>query len=98
MRLAEVWMDEFAEYYYIREPAIRTLNYGDVSERKRLRENLQCKPFKWFMETIAYDVLQKFPPPPKNIVWGEVCRMRILGLKLKKNNFFSVKMFNILFV
>ena len=46
--------------------------YGDVSDRKKLREKLQCKSFKWFMETIAYDVLQKFPPPPKNIVWGEV--------------------------
>ncbi|CAF0804611.1 unnamed protein product [Adineta ricciae] len=71
MRLAEVWMDEYAEYYYIREPAIRSLNYGDVSERKKLREKLQCKPFKWFMENVAYDVLQKFPPPPKNVVWGE---------------------------
>ncbi len=73
MRLAEVWMDEYAEYYYIREPGIRTLNFGDISERKALREKLQCKPFKWFMENIAYDVLQKFPPPPKNVVWGEVC-------------------------
>jgi hypothetical protein len=32
------------------------------------------------MENIAYDVLQKFPPPPKNIVWGEVCGMRFVGL------------------
>ncbi|CAF0754632.1 unnamed protein product [Rotaria sordida] len=71
MRLAEVWMDEFTEYYYIREPAIRKLDIGDISERKQLRNKLQCKPFKWFMENIAYDVLQKFPPPPKNIVWGE---------------------------
>jgi len=73
MRLAEVWMDEYAEYYYIREPAIRSLNFGDISVQKKLREKLQCKPFKWFMENIAYDVLQKFPPPPKNVVWGEVC-------------------------
>jgi hypothetical protein len=43
MRLAEVWMDEFAEYYYIREPAIRSLDYGDVSAQKKLREKLQCK-------------------------------------------------------
>ena len=24
------------------------------------------------MENIAYDVLQKFPPPSPNVVWGEV--------------------------
>ncbi len=72
LRLAHVWMDEYVEYYYRREPAIRSLKYGDISDRKKLREKLQCKPFKWFMETIAYDVLQKFPPPSKNIAWGEV--------------------------
>jgi polypeptide N-acetylgalactosaminyltransferase len=72
LRLANVWMDEYVEYYYRREPAIRTLNYGDITDRKKLREKLQCKSFKWFMENIAYDVLQKFPPPSKNVVWGEV--------------------------
>ncbi|CAF4751917.1 unnamed protein product, partial [Rotaria magnacalcarata] len=53
IRLAQVWMDEYAEYYFIREPAIRKLDYGDISERKQLREQLKCKSFKWFMETIA---------------------------------------------
>jgi hypothetical protein len=24
------------------------------------------------MENIAYDVLQKFPPPSPNVAWGEV--------------------------
>ncbi len=72
LRLAHVWMDEYVEYYYRREPAIRSLKFGDISDRKKLREKLQCKPFKWFMENIAYDVLQKFPPPSKNIAWGEV--------------------------
>ncbi|CAF0785340.1 unnamed protein product [Didymodactylos carnosus] len=71
MRLAEVWMDEFKEYYYIREPAIHNLEIGDISERKQLRKKLKCKSFKWFLDTIAYDVLQKFPAPPKNKVWGQ---------------------------
>lgn len=72
LRVAHVWMDEYVEYYYRREPAIRSLEYGDVSARKKLRERLQCKPFKWFMENVAYDVLQKFPLPSKNVGWGEV--------------------------
>jgi polypeptide N-acetylgalactosaminyltransferase len=45
---------------------------GDISEQKALREKLQCKSFKWFMENVAYDVLKKFPLPPENKVWGEV--------------------------
>lgn len=72
MRLAEVWMDDFKEFYYIREPQIKRLDFGDVTEQKKIREKLQCKPFKWYMENVAYDLIKKFPYPPKNKVWGEV--------------------------
>ena len=72
MRLAEVWMDEYKEYYSIREPQLAKLDIGDVSAQKALRNKLQCKPFKFFMETVAYDLVKKFPLPPKNKVWGEV--------------------------
>jgi polypeptide N-acetylgalactosaminyltransferase len=71
MRLAEVWMDEYKEYYYIREPQIRHLKIGDITNQIAIREKLQCKPFKWFMENVAYDLPKKFPLPPKNKVWGE---------------------------
>lgn len=71
MRLAEVWMDEYKEYYYTREPQIRHLEVGDISAQVAIREKLQCKSFKWFMENVAYDLLTKFPLPPRNKVWGE---------------------------
>jgi len=71
MRVAEVWMDEYKEYYYTREPQIAKLDFGDVSEQKAIRDKLQCKSFKWFMENVAYDLLRKFPLPPKNKVWGQ---------------------------
>lgn len=72
-RVAEVWMDEYAEYIYQRRPEYRHLSAGDVAAQKKLRSSLNCKSFKWFMTKIAWD-LPKFYPPvePPAAAWGEV--------------------------
>lgn len=72
-RVAEVWMDEFAEYIYQRRPEYQHLSAGDVTAQKELRSNLNCKSFKWFMNEVAWD-LPKFYPPvePPAAAWGEV--------------------------
>ena len=42
-RVAETWMDEFAEYIYQRRPEYRHLSTGDLSAQKELRRQLKCK-------------------------------------------------------
>nr|XP_028600378.1 polypeptide N-acetylgalactosaminyltransferase-like 6 [Podarcis muralis] len=72
-RVAETWMDEFAEYVYQRRPEYRHLSTGDISAQKELRKHLKCKDFKWFMAAVAWDVPKYFPPvEPPPASWGEI--------------------------
>lgn len=67
MRLAAVWMDEFAEWFYFRN-GFEKEDFGDVSERVKLRESLNCRSFKWFLDTIFPEQFT----PEKGISYGEV--------------------------
>lgn len=51
MRLAEVWMDEYANYFYQRV-GNTSKNFGDISERVQLRKSLNCHSFKWYVENV----------------------------------------------
>uniref|UniRef100_A0A7N8XIE4 Polypeptide N-acetylgalactosaminyltransferase n=1 Tax=Mastacembelus armatus TaxID=205130 RepID=A0A7N8XIE4_9TELE len=72
-RVAEVWMDEYAEYVYQRRPEYRHLSAGDMTAQKELRNRLNCKSFKWFMSEVAWDLPKHYPPvEPPAAAWGEV--------------------------
>ncbi|XP_075923555.1 N-acetylgalactosaminyltransferase 7-like isoform X2 [Petromyzon marinus] len=79
VRVVEVWWDDYRDYFYASRPETQALPYGDVSALHRFRREHNCKSFSWFMENIAYDVLQFYPLPPKNVDWGEI--------RGKKSNF-----------
>ncbi|KAF4518103.1 hypothetical protein B566_EDAN007804 [Ephemera danica] len=51
-RVAEVWMDEWREFYYSMNPGARSVNVGNVTDRKELRRKLKCKSFRWYLENI----------------------------------------------
>jgi len=51
-RLAEVWMDEWKDFYFSINPGARKADKGDLSKRKKLRKDLKCRSFRWYLETI----------------------------------------------
>lgn len=60
-------MDEYKEHLYRRDPEkYENIDAGDLTKQLAIREKLQCKPFKWFIENIAFDLPKKYPPvePP----------------------------------
>ncbi|OWK09875.1 hypothetical protein Celaphus_00006389 [Cervus elaphus hippelaphus] len=54
-RLAEVWMDEFKNFFYIISPGVTKVDYGTISSRLGLRHKLECRPFSLYLENIYPD-------------------------------------------
>ncbi|XP_070578357.1 N-acetylgalactosaminyltransferase 7-like isoform X2 [Ptychodera flava] len=73
LRVAEVWMDSYKDYVYAKNPRLlKRVDYGDISAQVHFRKDQKCRNFRWFMETVAYDIVKWYPLPPINIYWGEV--------------------------
>lgn len=61
-RIAEVWLDEYKEYLYIGDPKrYSKVDAGDLTREKLIRKNLNCKPFKYFLDHIAPEMLERYP-------------------------------------
>uniref|UniRef100_A0A1B0CSE3 Polypeptide N-acetylgalactosaminyltransferase n=2 Tax=Lutzomyia longipalpis TaxID=7200 RepID=A0A1B0CSE3_LUTLO len=74
VRLAEVWLDDYAQYYYQRIGNDKG-DYGDVSSRRKLRDELKCKPFKWYLDNIYPEIFI----PGEAVASGEIRNLAFGG-------------------
>lgn len=61
VRTVEVWMDEYKKYFYLHRPDLRSIEFGDISERVNLRKKLQCQSFDWYLKNVF----------PSKFIWDQ---------------------------
>ncbi|XP_007899950.1 polypeptide N-acetylgalactosaminyltransferase 9 [Callorhinchus milii] len=85
LRAAEVWMDEFKSHVYMAwnipmsNPGV---DFGDVSERINLRDKLQCRSFKWYLDNV-YPEMRIYN---NTITYGEVRNNKASGYCLDQGS------------
>jgi polypeptide N-acetylgalactosaminyltransferase len=95
-RVALVWMDEYAEHLYKRNPSIRAMEpgehvdrsqwhiglfAGDLTKQLEVRTRLKCKSFDWFMKEVAFDQDKFYPAiEPPNGAMGRIENVEYPGL------------------
>ncbi|XP_008686820.1 inactive polypeptide N-acetylgalactosaminyltransferase-like protein 5 [Ursus maritimus] len=52
LRLVHVWLDEYKEQFFLRQPGLKSVAYGNISERVELRKRLGCKSFQWYLDNV----------------------------------------------
>ena len=67
-RVAEVWMDGYKNELYSTDPnRYSKVVEGDLTDAYASKARLTCQPFQYFLDEIAPDICQRYPP----LSWGK---------------------------
>jgi len=65
-RVAEVWLDDYKQYFYRNDPECYSkIDAGNLTEQLERKENLKCKPFKYYLEVVAPEMLIYYTIEPQ---------------------------------
>jgi polypeptide N-acetylgalactosaminyltransferase len=88
-RLVEVWFDEYKEivYSFDKDRYVK-VDVGDLTKPQEVHDRLKCKPFKYFIEEIAPDILPRYPPTKNQPVFASGQIKSMLRESVCIDNFF----------
>lgn len=55
-----MWLDEYKEEFYANSGS-RNIDAGYLLPQKELRQRLGCKSFKWYLDNLLPDLLERYP-------------------------------------
>jgi hypothetical protein len=60
--LLQVWLDGYKNKIYDQDKAVyEKINAGDLTNALALKKELNCKPFKFYIDKIVPDMLERYP-------------------------------------
>lgn len=72
-RVAEVWLDDYKKYFYRTDQArYDAIDAGDLTDELNIKKKLQCKPFQYYLDEIAPEILQLYPLVPCYYAGGNI--------------------------
>ncbi|CRK95802.1 CLUMA_CG009258, isoform A [Clunio marinus] len=96
-RVAEVWLDDYKQYFYRGNiNRYKNLDPGDLTEQFKKKKSLNCKPFQYYLDEVAPEILKFYPITPQNFAAGKIqsiARNLCLGL-VKRSYKKPVELFN----
>ncbi|XP_071445367.1 polypeptide N-acetylgalactosaminyltransferase 16-like isoform X2 [Hetaerina americana] len=68
-RVAEVWLDDYKIFFYQAQPSAYDILTGSLEHAQAIKEYLDCKSFRWFLEGLYPEL--KFPTT-EPIAFGQI--------------------------
>lgn len=72
-RVAEVWLDDYKQFFYRTDPArYAKIDPGDLTKQLEFKKRMNCKPFKYYLDNVATEMLERYPLEPVYVYGGSL--------------------------